>query len=228
MTLKDFWKDFVVIFSTKGRRKLRDLEKIQDKTFRIKATLDTNRKNMDEALITAKEELGVATSSLNDLKKSRIEIQDYLLRSVDQNQEEDQQLFMGELQTIEAEITEAEGTVQYLQQLVDNITDKRKILITDIQDAERILRISAARYRSAETMLRANAGNIPADVFREIEEIKEQSVRLQQRNVAITEVADIDQKRSLKAAKARNSTYNALPAAELAEKIRAERLEQKG
>ena len=228
MTLKDLWKDFVVIFSTKGRRKLRDLEKIQDKTFRIKLTLDKSRDDMNQALITAKEELGVATHDFQELKKKQISIQDYFLKSVDQNDEENQQIFMSELQTLEAELVEAENTTQYLNDLVVMITDKRKVLNNDIADAERILRVSAARYKAAETMLRANAGNIPDTVFREIEEIKEQSVRLQQRNVAITQVADLDQKRTVKAAIARSNQYNSLPVAELAAKIKAERLEQKG
>lgn len=228
MTLTDLWKDFVTIFSTKGRRKLRELEKIQDKTFRIKTTLDTSRENMDKALTTAMEELGVADYNLKELKAKQTQIQDHFIRSVDQGDEENQQIFMAELQTLDAEIVEGENTVQYLKDLVESIKDKRKQLAIDVTDAERILRVSAARYRAADTMLRANAGNIPTDVFREIEEIKEQSVRLQQRNVAITQVADLDQKRTLKAAIARNNTYNALPAAELAAKIKAERLENKG
>lgn len=227
MTLTDLWKDFIVIFSTKGRRKLRELEKIQDKTFRIKTTLNTSRANMDNALITAMEEFGVATENLKELSGKQTQIQDHFLRSVDQGNEDDQQIFMAELQTLEAEIVEAKTTVQYLTDLVENVKDKRKQLDLDITNAERILRVSAARYRAAETMLKANAGNIPTDVFREIEEIKEQSVRLQQRNVAITQVADLDQKRTVKAAIARNN-YNALPAAELAAKIKAERLENKG
>lgn len=228
MTLKDFWKDFVVIFATKGRRKLRDLEKIQDKTFRIKETLDKSRDDMNEALTTAMQEHGVAEDGLKNLQTQLKKIQDHFLKSVDQKNEEDQQIFAAELQTLEAEIIESESTVQYLKDLVDTITDKRKMLINDIADAERILRVSAARYRSAETMLRANAGNIPETVFREIEQIKEESVRLQQRNVAITKVADLDQKRTVKAAIARNNSYSALPMQELAEKIKAERLEQKG
>ena len=112
--------------------------------------------------------------------------------------------------------------------MVQGIEDKREILISDITEAERIIRVSAARYKSAETMLRANAGNISADVFNEIENIKKESVRLQQKNVAITEVADLDQKRTVKAAIARNVKHSALPSAELAESIRAKRLENKG
>lgn len=227
-TLSDLWKDFFLIFANKGRRKLRDLEKIQDKTFRVQNSLMLSRKNMDEALITAKTETGVAREDLKELKRRLTNTEDNFLIAVDRNDVNDQNVLNSEIQTLTQEIVEAEATLQFLENMVQGIEDKREILISDITEAERIIRVSAARYKSAETMLRANAGNISADVFNEIESIKKESVRLQQKNVAITEVADLDQKRTVKAVIARNVKHSALPSAELAESIRAKRLENKG
>lgn len=227
-TLSDLWKDFFLIFANKGRRKLRDLEKIQDKTFRVQNSLTTSRKNMDEALVTAKTEKGVEGEALKDLQRRLRDTEDNFLIAVDRGDIDDQNILNSEIQTLSQEIVESEATLQFLDNMVTGIENKREMLLLDIAEAERIIRVSAARYRSAETMLRANAGNISSDVFREIEEIKKESVRLQQKNVAITEVADLDQKRTVKAAISRNNKYAALPSAELAQSIRAKRLENKG
>ena len=227
MTLTDLWKDFIVLFATKGRRKLRDLEKIQDKTFRVQKSLEDSRKNMDEALVTVKTELGTAKFELKELNQRLNTVEDNLIIAVDRNETLDQNILLQEIQTLTQEIAESETTVSYLSDLEQTTMDKRDMLLLDIAEADRIIRVSNARYRTAETLLRANAGNISADVFKEIEEIKKESVKLQERNVAVTAVADLDQKRSVKSVIARNQQYASLPAAEMAAQIKAKRLEQK-
>lgn len=225
-----FIKDCVLIFANKGRRKLRDLEKIQDKTFRVQQTLEKSREDMNKALVTVKTEAGVASEERKELERKLSKTEANLLVAYNRGTDAvgDQNILSQECDTLEQELEESRNTEQYLLDLVKATEDKRDLLIQEISEADRIIRVAGARYRTAETILRANAGNIPNNVLAEIEDIRKESIRLQQKNVAISEVAAKDQKRSVKAAISRNEQHACLSIEDKVAKIKAKQLEHKG
>lgn len=226
MSLINLFKDAANLFATKGRRKLRELEKIQDKTFKIQEVLAASDKAMTEALISAKEELGVANQEVKELSNKLEKVSDYLIQSLDatdEDAENDQRRLASEVQTLEVELEEATIQAKYLQTQVEDTQARRNSLADDTLEAERILRTSAARYRTAERLLKANEGVLSADVFKEIDDIKRESIRLQQRNIAIADVSNTDRKKDVKDIINRRRNTSNTPQ-ELAARIKEQRL----
>lgn len=208
MKFLDFWKDLISLLSTKGRRKLRELEKIQDKTFRIQTEMQESRDRMTEALVTATTEQEVACVHCSDLKAKLRKAENALVvvaPKTDPQSISDQNILNAEIQALEVEYEESQVQYNHLKGIVESISERRNSLEIEIQQADVILRTAAARYRTAETLLKANAGVLNADVFKAIEEIRQDSIRLQARNVAIATVADDDRKKDVKDVYARTN-----------------------
>lgn len=200
-------KDFFSLFTTKAHRTLLSLEKIEDRAFKVQQSLEKSRTALEKAHVDNQTEANVF---LADIKAKEAEIAEYercMLKANDLGNEDDVLKFNAEIVTVEAELVEYRATLDQLNLTIEGIRTRRSKLDLEIDEAARVIRVAKARYRSAQSMIKANSGTLGADVYKEIEEIKRSSVELQQRAIAIGQVADEGAKKGIKDLKAqyRNS-----------------------
>lgn len=219
------WKMFKQFFSLtalKGRRKLKELESIKDKTFRIQETLEQSSEDMRKHLIETKTEYGIAKSKTKEIKASLVETENALLSAVEQNlPEEDQGTLVEEVEILEVEVQELEIRENFLASMVTDAEERRANLEQDIRKSKRILRTTEAQYKTAQTFLKANAGVLPESVFKEIEELRQESIRLQQKGIATAEVSTSDRKKDI------NTIVRKVGSSSLNAKERAKQIKEK-
>lgn len=202
-----FWKDFFSLFTTKAHRTLLSLEKIEDKAFKVKQSLEASRAQLKKAQVDNQTEANVFETDIKSKKFEIAENENFLLQAAEKGNEEDVIKFNSEIATLEAEVAEYQETLNQLNTTIEGIRIRREKLDQEIDEADRVIRVAKARHRSAQAIIKANAGHLDESVYKEIEEIKRSSIELQQRAVAIGQVEDEDRKKGIKDLKAqyRNS-----------------------
>lgn len=191
-------KDFIMLFTTKARRTLHSLEKIEDRAFKVKEALEVSRKALKEAHTETQTQLNIFNQYIKERRARVAELEKCMLKADADGNADDVNTFNSEIITLEAEILEYEATVTHLQNTVDDLIARRAKFDEDIVEAERVIRVSQARYKSAQAILKANAGHLDDAVYKEIEGIKQASVELQQRASAVDQVEAADRKKGLK------------------------------
>ena len=84
-----FWKDFFSLFTTKAHRTLLSLEKIEDKAFKVKQSLEASRAQLKKAQVDNQTEANVFEADIKSKKFEIAENENFLLQAAEKGNEED-------------------------------------------------------------------------------------------------------------------------------------------